>query len=71
MAEPDAAGEGKRASARCKNFGQLINHMRGILASANPIHGVCWKAEQQDQSDKAHSIWFRDSILFLKIRQPS
>ena len=44
MAELDAAGEGKRASAAATIWSKFIEIYAGDLASANyPMHEVCWK----------------------------
>ena len=54
--------------APLQRFGRNLSEIyAGILASANyPMHTRCaGRGEQQDQSDKAYGIWFRDSEYFF------
>ena len=71
MAELDAAGEGKRASAAATIWSKFIEIYAGILASANyPMHtSVLEGVNNKIKVIKRMAYGFRDSeYFFLKIK---
>ena len=67
MAELDAAGEGKRASAAAAIWSKFIRNICGDLASANyPMHtGVLEGVNNKIKVIKRMAYGFRDSEYFF------